>query len=107
MATIYDVTIRRDAHTHTPVQAGMHEVAILKDIFGDENVTVGKQAGDAEIEDTGAEYGRLSNKYGPETMQRVYGPAGNGQFERAVERAHGPAKEERRQGKETAKAEKE
>lgn len=105
MTAIYKATVRRDAQTITPVQAPMHEIAILKEIFGEENVTVGEQAGELKEATSESEYARLSSKYGEEAVKNVYGAKASGSFAQAMERGH--AKEERRaqgQGKDAGRA---
>ena len=104
MATVYKATVRRDAQTITPIHVSMHEVPILKEIFGEENVTVGEQTGETEIADTAAEYNRLAGKYGAETVKRVYGTQASGGFAQAMERGRAGMKEERRaQGKDAGR----
>jgi hypothetical protein len=104
MTTIYKATIRRDAQTITPVQVPMHEIAVLKEIFGEENVTVGEQAGELEEATSESEYARLSSKYGEETTKNVYGAKASGNFAQAFERSRAGAKEERRaQGKDAGR----
>lgn len=90
MSKIYQTIVRRDAQTITPVVIPKHEAAILKEIFGDENVTVGAAAGDWNPGEQ--EYDRLTRKYGPEVVARVYGTKASGGFDAAMERANGSEK---------------
>lgn len=85
MKTIYHATIRRDAQTITPVTVPAYELAVLKDVFGDENVVTGGVAGQwRESED---EFDRLSRKYGQAAVEKVYGTKASGGLENAIERA--------------------
>jgi hypothetical protein len=84
MGKVYQATVRRDAQTITPVQVPMHEVAILKELFGEENVTVGAEGGDWEPTDD--EHARLSRKYGPDVVRKVYGAAASGGLDNAMKK---------------------
>jgi len=83
---VYQVNIRRDAGTITPVDVPEYEIPILQTIFGEENVHNPK--GGAVIDNppteavgmsdvTGSEFDRLAAKYGANDegliVEQVYG----------------------------------
>ncbi len=74
--TIYvelkDVTVRRDAMTITPVSIPDYEVAVLRNLFGKENVTVGEVLRTISVDPEG-EYERLCAKYGFEVIAKIFG----------------------------------
>lgn len=82
MIQLYTINIRRDAHTTTPVDVPEHEVSLLQEMFGAENVHnmdgkliedegLGNSVGEFTQGDD--EYGRLCAKYGGELVESVYG----------------------------------
>lgn len=106
MVPIYNVLIRRDAHTITPVTVPLYEVPILQTIFGKENVQNmdGKPLNENKLSDadiagdyqpTDNESARLASKYGGNEkglyVEAVYGPAASGRLDEVVERAAKPA----------------
>lgn len=66
------VTIRRDANTIIPATVAPYELPILRDAFGEENVTETGPAHDFEV-DAASEHERLSAKYGAKRVQDVFG----------------------------------
>lgn len=86
MTKIYNVSIRRDAQTTTPVTIPLYEVPILQEIFGAENVSVGAVARE-DWNASADEFDRLSRKYGEETVEAVFGKRATGGLENAIERA--------------------
>lgn len=90
MVNLYEVRIRRDAHTITPVVTTAYELPVLQFIHGEENVqsidgklpALGAVAGSyAPAED---EYGRLAARYGEEAVEAVYGKRAARALEKAV-----------------------
>lgn len=101
MNHVIHATIRRDAHTITPVTVFPHEIAILQTIFGQENIQNkdGKLldlknlketdiAGQVQVSDN--EFERLMAKYGGNEggplVEQVYGKQAAGALDAAVER---------------------
>lgn len=101
MNHVIHATIRRDAHTITPVTVFPHEIAILQTIFGQENIqnkdgklldlknlTEADIAGQVQVSDN--EFERLTAKYGANEdgilVEQVYGKKASGNLEAAVER---------------------
>lgn len=101
MNHVIHVTIRRDAHTITPVAVFPHEVAILQTIFGQEsiqnkdgklldlkNLTESDIAGEVAVSEN--EFERLTAKYGGNEdgslVEQVYGKQASGNLEAAIER---------------------
>lgn len=101
MNHVIHATIRRDAHTITPVTVFPHEIAILQTIFGQENVqnkdgklldlknlTEADIAGQVALSDN--EFERLMAKYGGNEdgplVEQVYGKLATGALDAAVER---------------------
>lgn len=80
------ITIRRDAMTITPVTVPPYEAIVLRSIFGKENITGGEQIGTVEIAPE-VEYERLSAKYGPEVVAKVYGEDEGARLVELVEKA--------------------
>lgn len=73
LVALLAVTIRRDANTITPVTVPAHELPILRNMFGKENVTQAEEvAGTVEVDPAG-EYERLAAKYGGGKVAKVYG----------------------------------
>ena len=90
---LFPVKIRRDAHTTTPVDIPEHEVPIVQEIFGEENVQtadglsiaeygLGESSGEAPDQED--EFGRLSAKYGTEAVEAVYGKKASKGLETAM-----------------------
>jgi len=79
--------VRRDAQTTTPVTVLAHELPLLYDLYGRENVTVDETAGRTHPVDTDGEYQRLANKYGIALVEEVYGRESSGRLADAIERA--------------------
>lgn len=85
---LIQVTIRRDANTITPVTVPPHEMTILRNMFGKENVTEGEVVGEIEVNPAG-EHERLSAKYGFEKVAKVYGDDDGERLTELVEKAVG------------------
>lgn len=69
---LHSVTVRRDAQTITPITVPDYEIAVLRNLFGKENITVGDVLRTIEIEPEG-EYERLCAKYGFEIIAKIFG----------------------------------
>lgn len=82
---LLSVTIRRDANTITPVTVPPHELILLRQMFGKENVQEGEQVATAEI-DADTEHERLSAKYGHEKVAKVYGDDDGARLAELVEK---------------------
>lgn len=82
---LISVTIRRDASTITPVTVLPHELAILANLFGKENVQGGDAAYTIEI-DADGEYERLVAKYGAAKIASVYGDDGGQRLAETIAR---------------------
>jgi hypothetical protein len=77
--------IKRDAMTTIPVDVPAHEVSILRNIHGKENLY--PQDGENVIEiAVGEEFQRLCNKYGFDAVAAVYGEAGEDKVAEACEK---------------------
>jgi|GEM_PF-1860936 len=85
--SIVNVRIRRDAHTATPASVLAHELPILHEIYGKENVAADSAVDDAYDVDIDGEYQRLSNKYGLSIVEEVYGRESSGRLMDALNRA--------------------
>lgn len=73
LVALLAVTIRRDANTITTIHAPAHELAVLRNMHGKENVTAKDEpVGTVEVSPAG-EYERLSAKYGAGKVAKVYG----------------------------------
>lgn len=82
MTPLYEIRIRRDAHTVTPVTVPEYELPLLQEIFGAENV---HNADRKRVDEAGCgtpvgsfrasedEYERFCAKYGAERVEQVYG----------------------------------
>lgn len=97
---LYNVSIRRDAHTTTPVTVAEHEVAILQTIHGAENVhnADGKRIDEhpltdayaaGEVKESEDEFARLASKYGADDkgelfVEQVYGKKATKGLEKAM-----------------------
>jgi len=101
MTPVIHVTIRRDAHTITPVAVFLHEVAILQTIFGQESIqnkdgklldlkslTEADIAGEVALAEN--EFERLAAKYGANEdgllVEQVYGKQASGNLEAVIDR---------------------
>lgn len=128
MSHVIHVKVRRDAHTTTPVTVRPHEIAVLKHIFGDENIhTHGGRVIDVKnlaADDVAGfvplsedEFGRLAAKYGGNEkgffVEQVYGTKASGGLDAAMERldaqvaelvSDDPAGEAKPRGRRSAKA---
>lgn len=93
---LYEVKIRRDANTITPVSIPEYEIPILKEIVGHENVQtidgklidemgLGNPVGVFKTSED--EYGRLCLKYGAEIVEGVYGKKSTSTLNSAVSEA--------------------
>jgi len=78
--SLVNVRIRRDAHTATPVAVLAHELPILYEIYGKENVAVDASIDDARPLDADSEYQRLCKKYGSIIVEEVYGRESSGRL---------------------------
>jgi hypothetical protein len=73
LVALLAVSIRRDANTITTIHAPAHELNILRNMHGKENVVAAEEpAGTVEVSPAG-EYERLSAKYGQGKVAKVYG----------------------------------
>lgn len=91
MTPLYEVRVRRDAHTINHVIVPQYEIAILQELFGTENVqnaegksldeSIGASVGAFEA---GDEYDRFCAKYGAETVEAVYGRKGAKMLDKAI-----------------------
>lgn len=73
LVALLAVSIRRDANTITTIHAPAHELNILRNMHGKENVVAADEpAGTVEVTPAG-EYERLSAKYGQGKVAKVYG----------------------------------
>lgn len=97
MTPLYEILIRRDAHTITPVTIPDYELPIVQELFGIENVQnadriradeggIGSPIGSFTASDD--EYERFCVKYGVELVEMIYGKKGS----RALEKAMGETK---------------
>ena len=82
---VIEVTIRRDANTITPTHVAPHELTLLRQMFGKENVQEGDTVGSIEI-DADTEHERLSAKYGFEKVAKVYGDDNGERLRELVEK---------------------
>lgn len=82
MVPLYEICIRRDAHTVTPVTVPEYEVPLLQEIFGVENVLNrekkrvdenGPGCPEGQFQPSGDEYERFCAKYGVELVELVFG----------------------------------
>jgi len=81
-----EVMVRRDANTITTVAVPPYELTMLRQMFGKENVTGDTVVGHIEVApDQEAE--RLSAKYGPGKVIKVYGDDGGERLRELVEKA--------------------
>lgn len=83
---LIEVTIRRDANTITPVTVLPHELTLLRQMFGKENVVEGEIVGSHEVDPAG-EHERLSAKYGAQKIAKVYGDDDGERLAELVEKA--------------------
>ncbi len=81
--SLMTVDVRRDALTVPAILIFQHEIPILHQLYGAENVEAGAQAGTCAW-DIGSEYARLVRQYGEEAVFSVYGPAHSGRLEKAL-----------------------
>lgn len=65
------VLVRDSALSIIPTSAPEYEVAVIKSIFGEENVNEYEDRGSIEV-DQDAEYDRLCSKYGFEVVKDIY-----------------------------------
>lgn len=93
MTPLYEIRIRRDAHTVTPITVPEYELPLLQEIFGIENVhNADKKRVDeagcgtpvGSFKASGDEYERFCAKYGVELVEQVFGKKGSRAFEKAV-----------------------
>lgn len=73
LVALLAITIRRDANTITPITVPAHELPMLRNMHGKENVTQAEEPiGTVEVDPAG-EFERLSAKYGAGKVAKVYG----------------------------------
>lgn len=72
---LIEVVIRRDSQTIIPVTVPPHELIILREMFGHENVQNEKPVSTIEIDENG-EFDRLCAKYNPAQITEVFGKGG-------------------------------
>lgn len=87
---LFQIMVRRDQQTTTPVIAPAHELPILKYLYGNENVTQGKEVGDYPCDLT-HEYERLTRKYGGDKVLKIYGEEQSGQLAARLQAINQPA----------------
>lgn len=90
---LHSVTVRRDAQTITPITVPDYEIAVLRNLFGKENITVGDVLRTIEIEPEG-EYERLCAKYGFEIIAKIFGEDDGLRLTELVEKSAVAAQEE-------------
>lgn len=83
---LLQVTVRRDANTIVPSTVFPHELLMLRQMFGKENVHSEVQVGTREIDPT-AEFARMSHKYGEGKVVKVYGDDGGDRLAELIEKA--------------------
>ncbi len=83
---LVEVTIRRDANTITPVTVPPHELTLLRQMFGKENISEPKEVATVDLDPAG-EQERLSAKYGPAKIAKVYGDDDGSRLAELVEKA--------------------
>ncbi len=93
MIPLYQILIRRDANTITPVTVPEYEVPLLQELFGTENVhnserirvdEVGPGSPIGSIKASDDEYERCSAKYGVELVEQVFGKKSSQTLQKAV-----------------------
>lgn len=80
---LMEVTIRRDANTITQHTMPGYELAISRNLFGKENVTLHEMVRPFEL-DSESEYERLCAKYGHEIVAKVFGDDEGARLEELV-----------------------
>lgn len=96
MTPLYEIRIRRDASTITPIRVPEYELPILQEMFGEENIQnrdgksiaevgIGQPVGDFTPQ--GEEFERLSAKYGVDLIEAVYGKKNKKTLDKAVAEA--------------------
>lgn len=95
---LVEVTIRRDANTITPVTVPPHELTLLRQMFGKENVSAPQEVGTIELS-AADEHERLSAKYGPQKIAKVYGDDDGTRLTELVEKSAVKAKATKTKGK--------
>jgi len=83
---VVEVMVRRDANTITAVAVPPYELTMLRQMFGKENVTGDTVVGRIEVV-AEQEAERLSAKYGPGKVIKVYGDDGGERLRELVEKA--------------------
>lgn len=83
---VVEVMVRRDANTITAVAVPPYELTMLRQMFGKENVTGDTVVGCIEVV-AEQEAERLSAKYGPGKVIKVYGDDGGERLRELVEKA--------------------
>lgn len=68
---LFKVLVRESASSIIPVSAPEYEVAVIKAIFGDENVNEYESRGTIEV-DPDAEFERLCRKYGDDLVKELF-----------------------------------
>ena len=92
MVPLYNIRVRRDAHTITPVTVPEYELLLLQELFGAENVqnadgrSIDEQGIGAVVGqyNAGDEYERFCAKYGFDLVESVYGKKSAKTLEKAV-----------------------
>lgn len=100
---LFEVTIRRDAMTITPVTVPVYEIPVLKNLFGKENVSQGEVLRTISVDPEG-EYERLSAKYGFDVISKIFGEDDGLRLAEMVKKAE--VVEEKKPSSKPAKAEK-
>lgn len=78
--------VRRDAQTTVLVYARAHEIPILRQMFGRDNVTDETPVGVVEI-DVDEEAQRLADKYGEKKIADIFGDDGGTRLRKEIESA--------------------
>lgn len=73
LVPLYFVGVHRDITTTVQVQVPEHEIAILQEMHGRDNVYQRERTGTDTALDPATEFARLSRKYGEEAVLEAYG----------------------------------
>lgn len=90
---LISVTVRRDANTITPITVPGYEIAVLRNLFGKENVTENEVLRTIAVEPDG-EYERLCANYGFELIAKIFGEDDGARLSELVQKAQVPDESE-------------
>lgn len=79
--TLVRVRVRRDANTISHTTVPPYEVGVLKESFGDDNVTVEGETETQREVDPASEHERLAAKFGAQKVEALFGKAAAGRVE--------------------------